>query len=92
MMIKRPCLLDSDQLSLLEDSKSPHIAHIRGLLVKLHSQLCESGLRLQLKEEQRSSKKSLNYVCLGLVRSNKSSLILYHTPTHTDINSAEGLP
>ena len=39
MMIKCPCLLDSDQLSPLEDSKSPHIAHIRGLLVKLHSQL-----------------------------------------------------
>ena len=39
MKIKCPCLLHRDQLSLLEDSKSPHIAHIRGLLVKLHSQL-----------------------------------------------------
>ena len=58
MMIKRPCLLDSDQLSLLEDSKSPHIAHIRGLLVKLHSQLSGWGIRLQFKEEQESSKKS----------------------------------
>ena len=42
--------------------------------------------------DQRSSKKSLNNVYLGLVWSNKSSLILYRTPTHTDINSAEELP
>ena len=91
MMIKCPCLLHSDQLSLFEDSKSPHIAHIRGLLVKLLSQLSEWGVRLQL-EEQRSNKKSLNNVCLGLVWSNKSSLILYRTPTHTDIDSAEELP
>ena len=52
----------------------------------------ESGIRLQFIEEKRSNKKSLNNVCLGLVWSNKSSLILDRTPTHTDIDSAEGLP
>ena len=92
MKIKCPCLLHGDQLSLLEDSKSPHIAHIRGLLVKLLSQLSEWGIRLQFKEEQRSSKKSLSNVCIGLVWSNKPFSILYQTPTHTDINSAEELP
>ena len=67
MMIKRPCLLHSDQLSLLEDSKSPHIAHIRGLLVKLLSQLSEWGIRLQFIEEQseiRDQVKSPSIMCI----------------------------
>ena len=66
MMIKSHYLLHRDQLSLLEDSKSPHIAHIRGLLVKLLSQLC--GYKITVyRGEQGSSKKSLNNVYLGLV-------------------------